>query len=99
MVTKVERFQAKDGKLFTSEKEAMKYDLDMEFVDKMAEIQVSSFNGGDWTSTPALQRQNARKELGAWIVRNQDKLRELLIWYDLEKTQLTELFTADIKEE
>jgi hypothetical protein len=95
MVDSVMMFKTSDGKLFSSEKEAAFHELHCDFVDKFASLQIKAFTGDHQAKMGATNVALARKELGAWLVRNQDDLREFLIWYDVEKTALEEIYTKE----
>lgn len=88
MVKQVQMFQSVDGRLHNSEREAAKHELDNSFVDKMASL-LSTYHPN---SSSSEVNSRIRKEMGAWIVRNRNTLRELLIWIDVEETALQELY-------
>jgi len=87
-------FQAEDGKLFPSEEECVKYEMDSAFLSQLGELTAMAFpssNAQEGLRTP----QKAREETAKWVVKYQDKIRELLIQYDAEKRGHQEMYPPE----
>jgi hypothetical protein len=86
MANKVELFKSNDGKLFDTEKEADRHDLDSTFAERL--MQLAPVISGEDAHRIAQARDNRQTAFASvflkGIIQKEHSLRELLTWHSIE---------------